>query len=88
MKSPAHVNVALVKVVGELLFLYGLLGWIYGVIIQLTNPDWLPLPLSHLTGPLRTDTFTILCLILSAVGFFTWRLTIELTKFARNSSQN
>jgi hypothetical protein len=88
MKSLAHVNVALAKVVGEVLFLYGLLGWMYGVIIQITNPEWLPLPLSHLTGSLRTDTFTIICLILRAVRFFTWRLTIELTKFAKNSSQS
>lgn len=87
MKS-LTIFVAFVKVVGEVLFLYGLLGWTYGVIVQLTNPRWLPLPLSHLIVWVRIDTFTIACFILSAVGFFTWRLTRELTKSAKNSSQS
>ena len=30
-----------VRVLGELLFLYGLLGWVYGVLVQLTHPYWL-----------------------------------------------
>jgi len=68
------------KVIGEALFLYGLLGWIYGVLIQLYHPYWLPLPLSHLTDWIRVDTFTVLSFILSALGFLMWRLTKELTK--------
>jgi hypothetical protein len=68
------------KVVAQLLFLYGLLAWIYGVVIQITNPQWLPLPLSHLTVWLRTDTFTILSFIASAFGFFVWRLIVEFMK--------
>lgn len=74
------VFVALARVVGEVLFLYGLLGWIYGVSVQLTHAGWLSLPLSHLTVWVRTDTFTIISFILSIVGFFIWRLTRELTK--------
>jgi len=31
------------------LFVYGLLGWICGVTIQLTYPSWLSEGLSHLT---------------------------------------
>lgn len=27
------------KVFGEMLFLFGLLGWIYGEVVQFTNPD-------------------------------------------------
>ena len=66
-----------VKVVGEVLFVYGFLGWIYGVLVQLTNPGWLSLGLSHLTPWIRTDTFTIISFVISAIGFFTWRLAKE-----------
>jgi hypothetical protein len=68
------------KVFGQVFFLYGLLSWIYGVIIQLTNPQWLPLPMSHLTLWLRTDTFTILSFFVSAIGFLVWRLCAEMIK--------
>lgn len=66
------------KVIGELLFLYGFLGWVYGVLIQLFHPEWLPLGLSHLATWIRVDTFTVLCFIISAIGFLVWRLTKEL----------
>jgi len=66
------------KVLGELLFLFGLFGWVYGVLVQLVHPEWLTLQLSHLITWIRVDTFTIICFIISAVGFFIWRLTREL----------
>lgn len=75
-----NANIAVVKVVGEVLFLYGFLGWVYGVLIQLIHPYWLPLPISHLTPWIRVDTFTVISFILSAIGFLMWRLTRELTK--------
>ena len=75
-KSPIRLA-TVVKVVGELLFLYGLLGWAYGVLVQLTNPRWLPLGLSHVTAWIRVDTFAIVSFIISAIGFFIWRLTKE-----------
>jgi len=71
--------ITLAKVVGQFLFVYGLLGWIYGVLIQVTHPDWLPGEISHLTVWLRLDTFTIFSFIGSGVGFFIWRLARELT---------
>jgi hypothetical protein len=77
-KNPSLLIVA-VKVIGELLFLYGFFGWAYGVLVQLTHPNWLPLGLSHLIPWIRVDTFTIISFIVSAVGFFLWRLTKELT---------
>jgi uncharacterized protein with PQ loop repeat len=79
MKRTREVFIAGVRALGELLFLYGLLGWGYGVLVQFTHPNWLP-QLSHLTGTLRVDTFAIACFILSAVGFFLWRLTERLSK--------
>jgi hypothetical protein len=71
---------AVLRVVGEALFLYGLLGWIYGVLIQITHPRYLPFALSHLIPWIRIDTFTVLSFILSIIGFFIWRLTRETTK--------
>jgi len=68
------------KVVGQLLFLYGLLAWLDGVVIQFTYPMWLAMPVSHLFQWLRTDTFTIVMFIVSAIGFFIWRLAVELIK--------
>jgi hypothetical protein len=69
--------VIVVRAVGEVLFLYGLLGWMYGVITDLTHPEWLPTQLSHLTPWIRVDTFTIISFLLSALGFFMWRLAKE-----------
>jgi hypothetical protein len=80
MKRTLKALIAIVKVVGELLFLYGLLGWSYGVLIQITHPRWLPLGLSHLTAWIRVDTFAIMSFILSIIGFFIWRVTKELSK--------
>jgi hypothetical protein len=74
------MSIAFARIVGEMLFIYGLLGWTYGVLVQLFHPYWLPLPLSHLTVWIRVDTFTIASFILSALGFLIWRLTAEFTK--------
>ena len=68
------------KVFGEVLFLYGFLGWLYGILINFLFPQWLPLPLSHLTLWIRTDTFTIALFFVSAIGFFIWQITRELQK--------
>lgn len=79
-KRLRDIRVRVVKVLGEMLFLYGFLGWIYGVTIQLTHPSWLPGGLSHLTTWIRVDTFTIMSFLLSIIGFFMWRLTKESAK--------
>jgi hypothetical protein len=78
MDKARSVYVVVIKVVGQMLFLFGLLGWMYGVLVQITHPDWLYFPLSHLTLWLRLDTFTISAFIASALGFTAWRLTTEL----------
>lgn len=74
------IRVTVVRVLGEVFFLYGFLGWIYGVTIQLTHPSWLPGELSYLTTWIRVDTFTVMCFLLSMIGFFVWRLTKESAK--------
>ena len=78
MKKPLLLSILVIKGFGELLFVYGFLAWVYGILVQLIHPEWLPVGLSHLTPWIRVDTFTIIGFILSAVGFFIWRLTREL----------
>lgn len=75
-----HRSLIVLKVSGEFLFLFGLLGWVYGVLIQLFHPEWLPLTLSHLIYWIRVDTFAILSFVIAAMGFLIWRLTKELSK--------
>ena len=79
MKENIKWQIVVIKVVGELLFVYGFLGWVYGVLIQLTHPEWLTIQLSHLTPWIRVDVFTIISFIIGAIGFFIWRLIRELT---------
>ena len=71
-------SILVIKVIGEMLFIYGLLGWIYGVAIQFNQPMLLPFRISHLFPWLRVDTFTILSFLASALGFLIWRLSAEL----------
>jgi hypothetical protein len=75
----ANIKIIIIKVIGEFLFLFGLLGWFYGVLIQLFYPEWLPISLSHLTPWIRVDTFTMISFVIAAIGFLIWRLTKELT---------
>ena len=86
MKSASERKILVAKVAGELLFLYGLLAWLDGVVIQFTNPMWLAMPVSHLLPWMRTDTITILSFIASALGFFMWRLAVELKKSEQNKA--
>jgi len=76
----------IIKVVGEVLFLFGLLAWLDGVGVQLTHPEWLPDPVSHLLN-VRTDTFTIIMFLISAIGFFVWRLMAEFLKAEPSKAQ-
>ncbi len=77
---PERLKLFVLKVAGEFLFLFGLLGWIYGVLIQLIHPEILSMGLSHLIPWIRVDTFTILSFAVSAIGFLVWRLTAELPR--------
>jgi hypothetical protein len=71
---------ALLKILGETAFLFGFLGWAYGVLIQVTHPEFLPTTLSHLTPWIRVDTFTMVCFVVSLFGFILWRITKEAIK--------
>ncbi|MGD0028146.1 MAG: hypothetical protein ABSC91_04315 [Candidatus Bathyarchaeia archaeon] len=80
MNRNLDTGLGIVRVVGEALFLYGLLGWIYGVLIQITHPEFLETALSHLIPWIRVDTFSVMSFIISIIGFFIWRLTKETAK--------
>lgn len=80
MNKNLETSITVLRVIGETLFLFGLLGWAYGVLIQVTEPVVLREALSHLITWIRVDTFTILSFTLSIIGFFIWRLTRETTK--------
>jgi hypothetical protein len=71
----ANLKLNIIEVLGEFIFLFGLISWIYGVIVQLTHPEWLNLGLSHLVPWIRVDTFTIISFIVAAIGFLIWRLS-------------
>ena len=70
-----NLKLNIIEVLGEFIFLFGLIAWIYGVLIQLTHPEWLNLGLSHLVPWIRVDTFTIMSFIFAALGFLIWRLS-------------
>jgi hypothetical protein len=38
MNKDLDMPVTVLRAVGEALFLYGLLDWIYGVLVQITHP--------------------------------------------------
>jgi hypothetical protein len=86
MKGTFETKILVAKVAGELLFLYGLLAWLDGVVVQFVNPMWLAMPVSHLFPWMRTDTFAVLSFIVSAFGFFVWRLAVELIKSRQNKA--
>jgi len=78
-----YLKLIFIKVVGEFLFLFGLLAWVYGVLIQLIHPEWLPLGLSHLVPWIRVDTFTIISFVIAAFGFLIWRIAKELSRLTQ-----
>jgi hypothetical protein len=55
------------------LFLFGLLTWLYVVVLQIAHPEWLSLPLSHIDVfpfNLRVDLTGMAAFVVSALAFF------------------
>ena len=60
------------------LFLFGLLTWLDVAIVQLTHPEWLSEPFTHINAfpfNLRTDVTGIVAFVVSALAFFFLQLT-------------
>jgi len=67
----------LVQTIGLTMFVFGLLVWVYVVVIQVTHPEWILGRFSHHTFPpfdWRVDDTGIIAFAVSALGFFIWRL--------------
>lgn len=74
----ANLKLIVLKVAGEFLFLFGLLSWIYGVLIQLIQPEYQYAILSTLVPWIHVNALAILGFAIAAIGFLIWRLTKEL----------
>ena len=60
------------------LFVFGLLTWLYVVLVQMVYPDWMSAPLTHINVfplNLRVDVSGIVAFAVSALAFFLLRLT-------------
>jgi len=50
--------------------LYGFVAWVYVALVAVTQPQTLPLQLTHLTKWPRTDTFGEISFVVSLVAFW------------------
>ena len=61
-------------------FVFGLLVWLYVVAVQLTHPDWLYEPFSHVhVFPFnwRLDEVGMFAFAVAAVGFLVWQAQLN-----------
>ena len=61
-------------------FVFGLLVWVYVVVVQLVYPDWISAPLSHVSiFPLnwRLDDVGMIAFAVAAAGFLLWRIEVN-----------
>ena len=60
------------------LFVFGLLTWLYAVVVQMVYPNWMSAPLTHINDfpfNLRVDVTGIVAFAVSALAFFLLQLT-------------
>jgi hypothetical protein len=57
------------------LAVYGFAAWVYVAVTAVTQPQTLPLPLTHFASWPRTDTFGAIAFALSLLSFFVFILT-------------
>ena len=58
------------------MLVFGLLIWFYVIVIEVTHPEWLSNPFSHIVLPpfnWRTDEVGMIAFAVAALGFFVWR---------------
>jgi hypothetical protein len=74
-------NHALLRAVALTTFLFGLLVWVYAVVIQVTRPQWLSEPFSHVgffPFNVRFDEVGMAAFAVAAVGFLVWQVDVNL----------
>ena len=70
----------LVRSVALTAFLFSLLVWLYVVLIQVTHPEWLYEPFSHIVVfPLnwRVDDVGMTAFFVAAAGFLVWQIELH-----------
>jgi hypothetical protein len=70
----------LVRAVASTAFLFGVLVWIYVVVVQLTHPQWMTEPFSHVDFfPFnwRLDEAGMTAFAVAAVGFLVWQIELH-----------
>jgi len=70
----------LLRAVALTAFVFGLLVWVYVVVIQVTHPEWLVEPFSHVdVFPFdwRLDEVGMAAFAVAAVGFLVWRIEMN-----------
>lgn len=68
-------SLALVRRLAVGAVVYGTASWLYISANSLAHPETLLLPLTHLAGHPREDTYGLLCFIVSFLGMLTFQLT-------------
>jgi hypothetical protein len=61
-------------------FVFGLLVWVYVIVIQVTHPIWVTEPFSHIqVFPFdwRLDEVGMAAFAVAAVGFFVWQIELN-----------
>ena len=72
-------NRAIGRAVALTAFVFGLLVWVYVVVIQVARPEWLSLPLSHVDiFPFnwRLDEVGMTAFAVAAIGFLLWQIQL------------
>jgi len=71
---------AVTRAIALTVFVFSLLVWVYAVLIQVTHPEWLYAPFSHVdVFPFnwRLDEVGMTAFAVSAVGFLMWQLELN-----------
>jgi hypothetical protein len=71
----------LLRAVALTAFVFGLLVWVYVVVIQVTHPGWLYSPFSHIdVFPFnwRLDEVGMAAFAVAAVGFLAWQIELNM----------
>ena len=62
-------------------FVFGLLVWLYVIVVQITHPQWVTTPFSHIhVFPLdwRLDEVGMTAFAVAAVGFLVWQIELNM----------
>jgi len=74
---------AVLQAVGLTAFVFGLLIWVYVILLQVTHPEWVASPFSHVNFfPFnwRVDEVGMTAFAVAIAGFFVWRIELNLNR--------